>query len=108
MDDQSFDVAFLGGGSAGYKGALRASQLGLRTAVVESRDLGGVCLNRGCIPTKTIKASVSLLDHMKRAKEYGLRAAHIGFDMGAIIERKDKVVGLLRNGIAQLFRANGI
>lgn len=108
MLKDSFDVLFLGGGPAGYQGAIRASQLGLRTAVVESRDLGGVCLNRGCIPTKTIKASVSVLDHMRRAREYGLRAADIGFDMGAIIERKDKIVGLLRNGVAQLFRANGI
>lgn len=104
----SFDILFLGGGPAGYQGAIRASQLGLRTAVVESRHLGGVCLNRGCIPTKTIKASVSVLDHMRRAKEYGLRADDIGFDMSAIVDRKDKVVGLLRNGIAQLLRANGI
>ena len=76
--------------------------------MVESRDLGGVCLNRGFIPTKTIKASVSVLEHMRRAKEYGLRAADIGFDMAAIIERNDNIVGLLRNGVAQLFRANGI
>lgn len=108
MSEDWFDVLFLGGGPAGYQGAIRASQLGLWTAVVESRDLGGVCLNRGCIPTKTIKASVSLLDHMKRAGEYGLHASEIGLDMTAIIERKDKVVGLLRNGIAQLFRANRI
>ncbi|MCX5811111.1 MAG: dihydrolipoyl dehydrogenase, partial [Proteobacteria bacterium] len=102
------DILFLGGGPAGYQGAIRAAQLGLRTAVVESRDLGGVCLNRGCIPTKTIKASVSVLEHMRRAKEYGLHADDIGFDMGAIIDRKDKIVGLLRNGVTQLFRANGI
>lgn len=106
--EDSFDLLFLGGGPAGYQGAIRASQLGLRTAVVESRDLGGVCLNRGCIPTKTIKTSVSVLEHMRRAREYGLCAADIGFNMGAIVERKDKIVGLLRNGIAQLFRANGI
>lgn len=108
MSEERFDVVFLGGGPAGYQGAIRASQLGMSAAVVESRDLGGVCLNRGCIPTKAIKASVSLLDHMKRAREYGLRAADIGFDLGAIIERKTKVVGLLRNGIEQLFRANHI
>ena len=108
MLEDSFDVLFLGGGPAGYQGAIRASQLGLRTAVVESRELGGVCLNRGCIPTKTIKASVSVLEHMRRAREYGLHAADIGFDMRAIVERKDKIVGLLRNGIAQLFRANNI
>lgn len=108
MPKDSFDILFLGGGPAGYQGAIRASQLGLSTAVVESRDLGGVCLNRGCIPTKTIKASVSVLEHMRRAREYGLHAADIGFDMGAIVDRKDKIVGLLRGGVAQLFRANGI
>ncbi len=108
MDENSFDVAFLGGGSAGYKGALRATQLGCRVAVIESRDLGGVCLNRGCIPTKTIRASVDALLKARRAKDYGLQVDGIRPDMGAIIARKDKVVGLLRNGIAQLFRKNGV
>ncbi len=108
MSENSFDLIFLGGGPAGYQGAIRASQLGLRAAVIESRDLGGVCLNRGCIPTKTIRASVDVLAHMRRAREYGLKTSEVGFDMKAIVERKDKIVGLLRNGIAQLFRANGV
>ena len=108
MDEKSFDVAFLGGGSAGYKGALRAAQLGCRVAVIESRDLGGVCLNRGCIPTKTIRASVDALLKARRAKDYGLQVDVVRPDIGAIIARKDKVVGLLRNGIAQLFRKNGV
>jgi len=108
MDDKIFDVAFLGGGSAGYKGALRAAQLGCRVAVIESRYLGGVCLNRGCIPTKTIKASVDVLLRARHGKDYGLQVDGIRPDMSAIIARKDKVVGLLRNGIAQLFRKNGV
>jgi dihydrolipoamide dehydrogenase len=108
MDEKSFDVAFLGGGSAGYKGALRAAQLGCRVAVIESRHLGGVCLNRGCIPTKTIKASVDVLLRARHGKDYGLQVDGIRPDMSAIIARKDKVVGLLRNGIAQLFRKNGV
>src|SRR5512136_2114328 len=108
MDEKSFDVAFLGGGSAGYKVALRAAQLGCRAAVIESRDLGGVCLNRGCISTKTIRASVDVLLKARRAKDYGLRVDAVRPDIGAIIARKDKVVGLLRNGIAQLFRKNGV
>jgi len=108
MHEKSFDVAFLGGGSAGYKGALRAAQLGCRVAVTESRDLGGVCLNRGCIPTKTIRASVDVLLKARRAKDYGLQVDVAWPDIKAIIARKDKVVGLLRNGIAQLFRKNGI
>ena len=108
MDDKIFNVAFLGGGSAGYKGALRAAQLGCRVAVVESRDLGGVCLNRGCIPTKTIRASVDVLLRARQAKDYGLQVDGIRPDMGAIIARKDKVVGLLRNGISQLFRKSRV
>ncbi len=108
MDEKSFDVAFLGGGSAGYKGALRAAQLGCRVAVIESQDLGGVCLNRGCIPTKAIRASVDALLKARRAKDYGLQVDVARPDMGAIMARKDKVVDLLRNGIAQLFRKNGV
>jgi len=109
MHEEVFDVVFLGGGPAGYQGAIRAAQLGRRVAVVESRELGGVCLNRGCIPTKTIKASVDLLHRARRAKDYGLEIdGVIRPNIGAIIARKEKVVGLLRGGVAQLFRGNGI
>ncbi|MDH7478585.1 MAG: dihydrolipoyl dehydrogenase, partial [Syntrophomonadaceae bacterium] len=108
MAEEAFDVVFLGGGPAGYQGAIRAAQLGLRAAVVEARDLGGVCLNRGCIPTKTIKSSVDLLYRARRARSYGLEIGSVKPEVKAIIERKDKVVSLLRGGISQLFRANGI
>src|SRR5512136_1049096 len=108
MDERSFDVVFLGGGSAGYKGALRAAQLGCRVAVIESKDLGGVCLNRGCIPTKAIRASVEVLLKARRAKDYGLQVDAARPDMEAIIARKNKVIGLLRSGIAQLLRKNGV
>lgn len=109
MHEEVFDVVFLGGGPAGYQGAIRAAQLGRRVAVVESRELGGVCLNRGCIPTKTIKASVDLLHRARRAKDYGLEIdGTVRPNIGAIIARKEKVVGLLRGGVAQLFRGNGI
>lgn len=108
MAEEIYDVAFLGGGSAGYQGAIRAAQLGCRVAVIESRHLGGVCLNRGCIPTKTIKASVDVLHLAKRAREYGLQSDPARPDIGAIMARKEKVVSLLRGGIAQLFRKNGV
>jgi len=108
MAEEIYDVVFMGGGSSGYQGAIRAAQLGCRAAVIESRDLGGVCLNRGCIPTKTIKASVDVLHLARRAREYGLQGDSPRPDIGAIIARKDKVVGLLRGGIAQLFRKNGV
>jgi dihydrolipoamide dehydrogenase len=69
---EQYDVVFLGGGPAGYQGAIRAAQLGKRVAVIENRDLGGVCLNRGCIPTKTIKASIDVLNKARQAKSYGI------------------------------------
>ena len=109
MHEERFDVVFLGGGPAGYQGAIRAAQLGRRVAVVESRELGGVCLNRGCIPTKTIKASVDLLYRARHAKDYGLEIeGEIRPNIAAIVARKEKVVGLLRGGVAQLFRGNGV
>lgn len=108
MPHETFDITFLGGGPAGYQGAIRAAQLGMRVAVVELGQLGGVCLNRGCIPTKTIRASVDLLYHARRAKEYGLEIGSVSADIGAVIARKEKVVGLLRGGISQLLRANGV
>jgi dihydrolipoamide dehydrogenase len=108
MPNETFDMTFLGGGPAGYQGAIRAAQLGMRTAVVEFGHLGGVCLNRGCIPTKTIKASVDLLYRARRAKEYGLEIGAISVNIEAIIARKEKVIGLLRGGISQLLRGNGV
>jgi dihydrolipoamide dehydrogenase len=108
MPNETFDITFLGGGPAGYQGAIRAAQLGMRAAIVEFGHLGGVCLNRGCIPTKTIKASVDLLYRARRAKEYGLEIGSISPNIGAIIARKEKVIGLLRGGISQLLRGNGV
>jgi len=105
---EQYDAVFLGGGPAGYQGAIRAAQLGKRVAVVEDRELGGVCLNHGCIPTKTIKASVEVLNKARQAKNYGLVIPEAQPDMQAIIARKNKVVELLRGGISQLFRSRGI
>lgn len=108
MADKVFDIVFLGGGPSGYQGAIRAAQLGKSVAVIENRDLGGVCLNRGCIPTKTIRASAQLLNQARQAKNFGIVIPDVNPDMAAIIARKDKVVSLLRGGIAQLFRANRV
>jgi dihydrolipoamide dehydrogenase len=108
MVEHNFDLIFLGGGPSGYQGAIRAAQLGQRVAVIEDRDLGGVCLNRGCIPTKTIRASAQLLSQARQAKNYGITIPEAQPDMPAIITRKNKVVSMLRGGVAQLFRANGI
>lgn len=108
MTEQIFDVVFLGGGPAGYQGAIRVAQLGGRAAVIEDAHLGGVCLNRGCIPTKTIRASAELLQQARRGRELGIGLEVTGVDMAAVTARKDKVVGMLRGGIGQLLKANGI
>ncbi|MFZ5597117.1 MAG: dihydrolipoyl dehydrogenase [Bacillota bacterium] len=108
MSAEVYDVVFLGGGPAGYQGAIRAARLGGRVAVVEKAHLGGVCLNRGCIPTKTIKASVDLLRQARKGKSYGINIEGINPDVGAIIARKNRVVELLRGGIRHLFKENRI
>jgi dihydrolipoamide dehydrogenase len=104
----AYDIAFLGGGPAGYQGAIRAAQLGARVAVVEESFLGGVCLNRGCIPTKTVRASAEVARSMRRAREYGFQPVEANPDIKAIIARKERVVTGLRRGIAGLFQAHRI
>ena len=89
---EAYDIAFLGGGPAGYQGAIRAAQLGARVAVVEEGFLGGVCLNWGCIPTKTVRASAEVGRAMRRAKEFGFQPVEANPDIQAIIARKERVV----------------
>lgn len=108
MAEHDFDLVFLGGGPAGYQGAIRAAQLGQKVAVIEDTNLGGVCLNRGCIPTKAIRASAQILQQARLAKDYGIVIPAAIADMPAIIARKNTVVSLLRGEIANLFRANAI
>ena len=105
---EHFDIAFLGGGPAGYQGAIRAAQLGAKVAVVEEGFLGGVCLNRGCIPTKTVRASAEVARSMRRAREYGFQPVEANPDIKAIIARKERVVTGLRRSIAGLFQARRI
>ncbi|MEH6728795.1 MAG: FAD-dependent oxidoreductase, partial [Hyphomicrobiales bacterium] len=83
----SYDVIVIGGGPGGYVAAIRASQLGLKTAVVEREHLGGICLNWGCIPTKALLRSAEVYHYMEHAGDYGLTADKFGFDMAAIVKR---------------------
>ncbi len=105
---EHYDIAFLGGGPAGYQGAIRAAQLGAKVAVVEESFLGGVCLNWGCIPTKTVRASAEVARTMRRAREYGFQPVAASPDIQAIIARKDRVVSGLRASIGRLFQAHRI
>jgi len=105
---EAYDIAFLGGGPAGYQGAVRAAQLGAKVAVVEERFLGGVCLNWGCIPTKTVRASAEAARTLRRAREFGLQPVEASPDIQAIIARKERVVSGLRASIGRLFQAHRI
>src|SRR6266496_5775685 len=95
-----FDVAILGGGMGGYPAAIRASQLGLKVALVESDKLGGTCLHIGCIPTKALLESSELYHRIAaRGAEFGLKAEVVGYDYPKIAERRDAVVGQLYKGV---------
>ncbi|MDT8903116.1 dihydrolipoyl dehydrogenase [Anaeroselena agilis] len=103
-----YDIAVVGGGPGGYTAAIRAAQLGARVLLVEKEKLGGVCLNRGCIPTKTLLRSAERWQSLQDCAAFGLRAENIGFDFAAVMARKDQVVGQLQAGVVQLVAANGI
>lgn len=104
----SYGLVILGGGPAGYEAAIRASQLGISAALVESREVGGTCLNRGCIPTKTILHAAELYREAKSFGEFGLSMENLSFDYAAVTKRKDDVVVRLRSGIEQLLKANRV
>jgi dihydrolipoamide dehydrogenase len=102
------DVCVIGSGPGGYVAAIRATQLGLKTAIVEKRDLGGVCLNIGCIPTKALLKSAETLDSLKHAEEFGISAGNISFDFGKIIQRSRGVADKQSKGIQFLMKTNKI
>jgi dihydrolipoamide dehydrogenase len=104
----AFDIVVIGSGPGGYPAAIRAAQLGASVALVEKEEMGGTCLNWGCIPTKTLIASSELLARIKSAGTMGLRVENVSFDYAAMADRKDQVVAKLRNGIKQLLKANGV
>ena len=104
-----YDIAIIGGGPAGYNAAEKAAINGLKTVLFEKNTIGGVCLNEGCIPTKTLLYSAKLLDNMKGASKYGiLEGEQAGFDLGKIISRKDKVVKKLTGGVKMKLTSSGV
>lgn len=104
----TYDIAVIGGGPGGYVAAIRASQLGLKVALVERDKLGGICLNWGCIPTKALLRSSEVFSLFNHAANYGLKATEAEFDFTKIIERSRKVSQQLSNGIAYLMKKNKI
>ncbi|MBL4629601.1 MAG: dihydrolipoyl dehydrogenase [Roseicyclus sp.] len=108
MAAQNFDLIVIGAGPGGYVAAIRASQLGLKTAIVEREHMGGICLNWGCIPTKAMLRSSEVFHLMHRAKEFGLSADNIGYDLNKVVERSRKVAKQLSGGVAHLMKKNKV
>jgi dihydrolipoamide dehydrogenase len=108
MAAQSFDLIVIGAGPGGYVAAIRASQLGLKVAIVEREHLGGICLNWGCIPTKALLRSAEVFHLMHRAKEFGLKADGIGYDLPAVVARSRAVAKQLSGGIGHLMKKNKV
>jgi len=104
----TYDIAVIGSGPGGYIAAIRAAQLGAKTAIVESGPLGGTCLNVGCIPSKALLASADLLHRIRGAGGLGVAAGEPSFDWPAIQKRKDQVIATLRGGIKGLFQGRGV
>src|SRR5215212_1424468 len=107
MADQ-YDIIVIGAGPGGYVTAIRAAQLGLKTAVVEREHLGGICLNWGCIPTKALLRPSEIYHYMQHAKDYGLSAQSVGYDAAAIVQRSRGVSGRLNNGVGGLLKKNKV
>ena len=99
---KSFDVVVIGAGPGGYVAAIRASQLGLKTAIIEREHMGGICLNWGCIPTKAMLRSSEVFHLMHRAKEFGLKAEKIDYDLDAVVQRSRGVAKQLTSGVGHL------
>ncbi|HEX5778478.1 MAG TPA: dihydrolipoyl dehydrogenase [Xanthobacteraceae bacterium] len=108
MAETSFDVLVIGSGPGGYVAAIRAAQLGLKTAIVERQYLGGICLNWGCIPTKALLRSAEIYHYMQHAKDYGLSAEKVSFDPGAVVKRSRAVAERMNSGVTFLMKKNKI
>jgi dihydrolipoamide dehydrogenase len=104
----TYDLIVLGSGPGGYVAAIRASQLGMKTAIVEREKLGGICLNWGCIPTKALLRTSEIYHYMTHAGSYGLSAENPGFDLAKIVDRSRKVAGQLNSGVKGLMKKNKI
>src|SRR5215831_12054225 len=102
MADTAFDLVILGGGPGGYVAAIRAAQLKLSTALVEREDLGGICLNWGCIPTKALLRSSEIFHLLRHLDEFGFSASEVSYDPGKLVARSRAVAKQLSNGVAYL------
>lgn len=106
--EEKFDLVVIGAGPGGYEAAIEAAKKGMKTALIERRELGGTCLNRGCIPTKTIMHSTEIFAELKTCEHLGIHVADASYNMEEIQTRKDEVLGQLRSGIATLMKKNKV
>lgn len=105
---KKFDIAILGSGPGGYPAAIKAAQMGKKVALIEPNEVGGTCLNRGCIPSKALIANAHLWSKMARAEEFGISITGASFDFAKMKARKDKTVASLRNSLTHLIASNGV
>ncbi|MGA6969094.1 MAG: FAD-dependent oxidoreductase, partial [Xanthobacteraceae bacterium] len=108
MAETSFDVIIIGSGPGGYVTAIRAAQLGFKTAIIEREYLGGICLNWGCIPTKALLRSAEIFRYMQHAKSFGLSAEKVAYDGTAVVKRSRAVAKRLNDGVGFLMRKNKV
>ncbi len=108
MADTSFDLAIVGGGPGGYVAAIRAAQLGMKTALVEHEHLGGICLNWGCIPTKALLRSSEIYHYLTHAEGFGLSVGEVGYDMAKTVKRSRDIAGHLSGGVRYLLKKNKV
>ncbi len=104
MSDTKFDLIVIGAGPGGYVAAIRAAQLGLKTAIVEKQHLGGICLNWGCIPTKALLGGAALAQQFKHAAQFGFNVRDIDFDIQQLVKHSRQVSEQLVQGIGQLLK----
>src|SRR5579884_1893222 len=108
MPDSSYDCVVIGSGPGGYVAAIRAAQLGMRTAVVEKDKVGGRCLNYACIPAKAVLRVADVLSEVRDAEEFGIKVAEPEVDYAAVSERRKKVISTLTGGVSGLFKKHNV
>ena len=106
--DHQYSLIVIGAGPGGYVAAIKAAKLGIRTAIVEERKVGGTCLNRGCIPAKAMLHAAALYREMKEGEKFGIFASDVRFDYEKIVGYKEETTDKLVQGVEQLLRANGV
>ena len=108
MPESKYDCIVIGSGPGGYVAAIRAAQLGMKTAVIEKGNVGGRCLNEACIPAKAVLRVADVMKEVKDAKSFGITAGDVQFDFGGAKKHRDKVIKTLTGGVSMLFDKNKI